>query len=282
MYAQDLDWRSHRAAALLHDDIGAATGQAEGPRRTRWIAGQTASLLSDWATQTPVAPCAPAAHAPASASTREAVLWEGRLAETDLAALTGVQAIACGRARSAERRVVEVIQSAGAFVPDIGAEEDVPTIQCGERAAPEAIAAVRRERPTVLLAKLGLHGGAVVLGTNETGVVHAAVFGLERIAASVPFALARSRSVAPVEVTVCTALIAGFTRGAGQQDGPFGVVARSKAFGVFVVDESIVVVVRAVATAVGVAIGTNGWETTALRACSARGPASASRSASAR
>ena len=267
-------------AALLHDDLGAAAGQAEGPRGTSGIAGQAASLLPDRTAQVaPVSAHAAAAHAPASARAREAVFWDGRLAKADLAALARVQAVACGRARSAERRVLKVIQGAGAVVPDVGAEEDIPTIQCGEGAASKAVAAVRRERPATLLAELGLHGGAVVLNTHEIGVVGAAVFGLERIAASIPFALAGSRSIAPIEVAVGTALIAGFTRGACQQNRPFGVVAGPKAFRVFVVDEAVAVVVYAVATKGCVAIWAKDWETTAG---GARGPPSTSRSADAR
>jgi len=267
--------------ALLHDDLGAATGQAEGARRASRIAGQAASLLSDRASQiTAVSTsAAAAAHSTASAGAREAVRWDGRLAKADLTALACIQTVACRRARSAERRVVQVVQGAGAIVSNIRAEEDIPTIERGEGAASKAVTAVRCERPATLLAELGLHVRAVVLSADQIGVVITSVLGLERIAASIPFAFAGSRAIASVEVAVGATLIAGFPRCAGQQNGAFGVVAGLKALRVFVVDQTVVVVVHAVATTVRVPIRTKDWETAAD---GTRGPASTCRSADAR
>jgi hypothetical protein len=130
-----------------------------------------------------------------------------------------------------------------------------------------------------LLAKLGLHVGAVILSTNEIGVVRAAIFGLERVAASIPFALAGPRTIAAVEIAVCATLIAGFAGCTGQKDRPFGVVARTEAFEVSIVDETVAVVVYAVATTVGVAIRAKDWKTTAG---GARGPSSPSHSTATR
>jgi hypothetical protein len=98
--------------------------------------------------------------------------------------------------------------------------------------------------------------GAIIQSTNEVGVVRTTVFGIERIAAAIPFALARPRPISPVEVAIRTTLVASLAGGAGQQNGPFGAVAGAKAFGIFVVYKAIEVIIDAVATAVRVAIRT--------------------------
>jgi hypothetical protein len=72
--------------------------------------------------------------------------------------------------------------------------------------------------------------------------------GLEGIAAPVPLAVAAARAIAKIKVAVCAALIARLAADSGQERRSFGVVARSEALGILVVDEAIVIVVHAVAT----------------------------------
>jgi hypothetical protein len=56
------------------------------------------------------------------------------------------------------------------------------------------------------------------------------------------------RAVAPVEVAVGLALLGAFTADARQEHWAFGVVTGPEALGVDIVDEAIVVVIRAIAT----------------------------------
>jgi hypothetical protein len=56
------------------------------------------------------------------------------------------------------------------------------------------------------------------------------------------------RTVAEVEVAVGLALLAAFSADAGQQHWAFGVVTGSEALGIGIVDQTIAIVVGAVAT----------------------------------
>jgi len=87
--------------------------------------------------------------------------------------------------------------------------------------------------------------------------------GLERVAAAVPFALAGPRSISDIEIAVRAAGVAVFARNPGQQHIPLRVVARPKAFGIIVVDETVFIVVDAVPTEHALPIAEN------LDACAA-------------
>jgi hypothetical protein len=223
--------------------VGAAAGQAEGPGRTSRIAGQTAFLLADRA-----------AIAARATAPREAVCRDGVFAKTELTAFAGIQAIGRGRAGPAQSWVADVGQGARSVAPCVRAEEDVSTAELRESAASEAIAAVRRESATTFLTALRLNVGTIVGITEQVRVVGALILGLERIALAIPFALAVTRPVSSVEVAIDAALISCFTGRSSQQNWIFGVVARPEAFGIFVVDEAIAVIVEAIPASVVVPI----------------------------
>jgi len=112
---------------LLHDDLGTAAGQAEAPPETRVVARKAAHLLPNGASHAATvtagatagtrATCTAntATGAAGAPGTGEAVWWNGRFAEANLATLAGVQAVARWRARSTERWVRHGCEGASSF-----------------------------------------------------------------------------------------------------------------------------------------------------------------------
>ena len=249
--------RTFWAERLLHENAAASETEASG--RTGRVARKPARLDTGIATALATAPraaSASATHAAGSTGARETVRRDLRLAEAELAAPTFVQAVPRRRAGSAELRILKVIEGARTFVTDERAEEDVVAVELREGAATEAIAAVRCEHATSLIAALRLRGRADVrLYTRGRGV-GAPVLGIERIALTVPLTLAATRAVAAIEVAIGVALVAGLAGRPGQKDRALRAVARTEALRILMIHEAIVVVVDAVATGVGVAVGT--------------------------
>ena len=213
-------------------------------------------MLVDW-TAIPTTGAAHATTATATTGAGEAVFGNRGLAEADLTAFAGVQAVAGWRACLTKDRVGHRVERASRFGADVHvAIAAAPTHACKlrEGAAAKAIASVGRERCTHVLAELRLGLGAV-FASERALIVRALDFGLERIAASAPTAVVIARAISEVEVAVGLALLTGLTADSGKQFLALVVVAGSEALGIVVVDETVSVVIDAV-SAIGDAPGT--------------------------
>src|SRR5262249_29149742 len=109
------------------------------------------------------------------AGVREAVRREHRLADAELAVTAGVQARLHREARVALGRVADASDVAASLTVRVRrAEPNVLAAYGPERAAAEAVTAVRRERAAVAEARVGLHVVELVaarVGPGRVGVL---------------------------------------------------------------------------------------------------------------
>src|SRR6185503_17865558 len=161
-----------------------------------------------------------------------------RLAEAELATAAVVDAIRTLSARLALCRIVDRIDRA------LRRQEDVDPPAIGQRrlAAPEAIAAVRRELGAEVDACLALLGRAVV----EIRIVRAlGRAGVGRVALELPLALVVALAAVAVEEAILLARVDIVARNSGRERA-LVVVGRSGTFRIVRVDLSVHVVVDAV------------------------------------